>query len=114
MDVQRVIAGARCAVLLVALSGTVACQRDQVAAIEALHAARTAPAERAALEAIWRVARERGAPLTLTVRDRGDALVPVSDQRWWSRADHVVIGLGDRQIEHRVVQGDNLLVLLNE
>lgn len=70
--------------------------------------------EARALTEIWQKAREDHLRLSFSVTDKNGATIMMSDKEWWARVDRVVISLDGEQIEHKVLKGENLLVLMGE
>ncbi len=100
----------RRATYLAAALCAVACSRGHVCDGGELSLAKTSAAERTALARISAQCN----PLSVAARDKSGAALPLSDPAWTTKVQSVRIGAGQAPFEHVVIDGKNVLVLLNE
>lgn len=84
---------------------------SRLAALRDVH---TEQDEARVLGELWRRARDDHAPLSFSAVGKDGAQISLSEEKWWTRAERVVIRIDREQMDYKVLKGENLLVLMGE
>lgn len=102
--------GASVAAAVWMASAPAGCAASRICNGRELQSVKTADEEAVAMSRFWKECR----PLTAAAVDEAGHPVSFGDADWTARVHRVTLSGGEAPFEHRVLDGKNVLILLNE
>jgi hypothetical protein len=95
------------------MAASLACVRAVFSAeraVQQLEEAETAEEEQAAFEVLWQHAET----LSFTPFDAEGEKLPMTRKRWWEQLHTIRLTVDDVEVEHTMIDPENIVVLLRE